>query len=188
MRAEVCYEGQNKTLTLYVVTGEGPSMLGRDWLTELQLNWHELYCVNQSHSLQEILSKHSAVFQGGLGEAIGIKAKLYVSDNVKPCFCRARTVPYALRTKTEQEMQQLTDQKAIEPVAMSEWAALIVPVLKSDGSLRICSDYKITINHAAKPDVYPFPCIENLFATLSVGKSFTKLQYVTINTHKGLYI
>ena len=78
------------------------------------------------------------MFQEGLGEAIGIKAKLYVSDNVKPCFCRARTVPYALRTKIEQELQRLTNQKAIEPVAMSEWAAPIVPVLKSDHNKPCC--------------------------------------------------
>ena len=86
---------------------------------------------------------------------------------------------------------------------MSEWAAPIVPVLKPDGSIRICGDYKITINRAAKPDMYPLPRVEDLFATLAGGKSFTKLdlaeayqqipledtskQYVTINTHKGLY-
>ena len=86
---------------------------------------------------------------------------------------------------------------------MSEWAAPIVPVLKTDGSIRICGDYKITINRTAKPDMYPLTRVEDLFATLSEGKSFTKLdlaeayqqipleetskQYVTINTHKGLY-
>ena len=204
MEATVCYKGQNKTLNLYVVGGEGPSPLGRDWLTELQLDWRELYLVNKSHqSLQEILNKHSAVFKEGLGEAIGIKAKLYVKDNAKPCFCRARTVPHALRTKVEQELKRLTDQKSIEPVPMSEWAAPIVPVLKPDGSIRICGDYKLTINRAANPDVYPLPRIEELFANLAGGKSFTKLdlaeayqqisledtskQYVTINTHKGLY-
>jgi len=37
---------------------------------------------------------------------------------------------------------------------MSEWAATIVPVIKSDGSIRINGDYKITINHVAKPDNY----------------------------------
>ena len=72
MEATVCYKGQNKTLNLYVVGGEEPSLLGRDWLTELQLDWRELYLVNKS--LQEILNKHSAVFKEGLGEAIGIKA------------------------------------------------------------------------------------------------------------------
>ena len=149
------------------------------------------------------MNKHLTVFQEGLGEAIGIMAKLYVKNNAKPCFCRARTVPHALKTKAEQELQRLTYQKSIEPVSMSEWAAPIVPVLKPDGSIWICGDYKLTINQAAKPDVYPLPRVEDLFATLAGGKSFTKLdlaeayqqipldetskQYVTINTHKGLY-
>ena len=61
---------------------------------------------------------------------------------------------------------------------MSEWAAPIVPVLKPDGSIRIYGDYKLTINQAAKPDVhvYPLPRVEDLFATLARGKSFTKLD------------
>ena len=67
-------------------------------------------------------------------------------------------MPHALKVKVEQALQQLMDQKVIEPVAMSDWAAPIVPVLKLDGSIRICGDYKITINKAAKQDVYPLPC------------------------------
>jgi len=67
-------------------------------------------------------------------------AKLYVCDNAKPSFYRARTVPHALRTKLDQELNWLERQKVIEPVKMSEWAAPIVPVMKPDGSIRICSD------------------------------------------------
>ena len=83
---------------------------------------------------------------------------------------------------------------------MSERAVPIVPVLKSDGNIIICGYYKLTVNRAAKPDVYPLPQVEDLFGTLAVGKAFTKLdlahaipleetlkQYVAINTHKGLY-
>ena len=143
------------------------------------------------------------MFKEELGEARGITAKLHVNDNVKPCFYRARAVPHALKAKVEQALQQLMDLKVIEPVSMSDWAAPIVPVLKPDGSIRICGDYKITINKAAKQDVYPLPRVEDLFATLAGGKSFTKLdlahaytqipldesskQYVTITTHKGLF-
>ena len=91
----------------------------------------------------------------------------------------------------------------IEPIQFSDWAAPIVPVIKSDGSVRICGDYKVTVNQAAKVDHYPIPRIDDLFASLSGGKKFTKLdlshayqqvqldeasrQYVTINTHKGLF-
>ena len=137
---EVTYKGQNKFLPLLVVGGEGPSLLGRDWLTELKLDWCELYLIHQSLSLQEILENHAPVFKEELGEARGITAKLHVTDIVKPCFYRARAMPHALKVKVEQ-----MDQKVIEPVSMSDWAALIVPVLKPDGSIRICGDYKITI-------------------------------------------
>ena len=83
-------------------------------------------------------------------------------------------------------------------------AAPIVPVLKSDKkSLRICGDFKMTVNSASKLDAYPIPRIEDLFARLSGGVCFSKLdlsqaylqleleedskQFVVINTHKGLF-
>ena len=107
-----------------------------------------------------IIGKHKAVFKDELGEAVGITAKLHVSSNTKPYFYRARP---ALRHKIEEELQRLQDQKVIEPVRMSEWAAPIVPVLKPDGTIRICGDYKVTVNRAVKPDVYPLPRVEDLF-------------------------
>ena len=191
-------------MPILVVAGHGLSLLGRDWLAQLTLDWQELYQVNRSeHTLQMILDKHKAVFKDELGEAIGITAKLHVSSDTKPYFYRARLVPHLLRHKIEEELQRLQDQKVIKPVRMSEWAAPIVTVLKPDGTIRNCDDYKVTINRAAKPDVYPLPRVEDLFATLAGGKTFTKLdlahayqqipleesskQYVTINTHKGLY-
>ena len=91
----------------------------------------------------------------------------------------------------------------IEPVQFADWAAPIVPVVKTDGTIRICGDYKVTVNQAAQVDTYPLPRIDDLLASLGRGKSFTKLdlahayqlipldeeskKYVVINTHKGLY-
>ena len=45
---DVAYKGQSKTLTLLVVAEQGQSLLGRNWLKELQLDWQELYQINQS--------------------------------------------------------------------------------------------------------------------------------------------
>ena len=60
----------------------------------------------------------------------------------------------------------------IEPISFSEWAAPIVPVLKKDGTVRICGDYKLTVNQASKVDSYPLPKIDDLFASLAGGKTF----------------
>jgi len=52
----------------------------------------------------------------------------------------------------------------------------IVPVLKSDGaSVRICGDLQ-TINPVSKLDKYPVLNVEDLLATLSGGKTCTKLD------------
>ena len=103
----------------------------------------------------------------------------------------------------EQELDRLVKDGVIEAVQFSDWAAPIVPVVKKDGSVRICGDYKVTVNQVAKTDTYPLPRIEDLFASLAGGTSFSKLdlahayqqiplddeskKYVTINTQKGLY-
>ena len=85
----------------------------------------------------------------------------------------------------------------------SKWAAPIVPIPKEGGKLRLCSDYKVTINPVLEIDQYPLPKPDDLFATLAGGKQFTKIdlthayqqmnleessrELVTVNTHKGLY-
>ena len=71
-----------------------------------------------------------------------------------PRFCRARPVPYAMRTKVEQELERLVCEGILEPVQHSDWAAHNVPVLKGDKFVRICGDFKMTVNQASKLDRY----------------------------------
>ena len=47
-------------------------------------------------------------------------------------------------------------------MASSEWAAPIVSVFKGNGSIRICGDYKETVNKAADFNKYPIPKTEGL--------------------------
>ena len=86
----------------------------------------------------------------------------------------------------------------MEPIQFSDWAVPIVPVVKPDGNVHICGNYKVTVNHEAKLDKYPIPRIEDLFARLTGGQEFHQAgpfyqqipdsrKYVTINTHKGLF-
>ena len=67
------------------------------------------------------------------------------------------TPPRAAASKTAcatfaEALDKLEEEGIIEPVDFSEWAAPIVPVVKRDGSIRICGDYKLTINQAAEVD------------------------------------
>ena len=106
----------------------------------------------------------------------GTQAKIYIGSTATPKLCRARTVPYAIQEKVEREINRLEREGVITPVSFSEWAAPVVPVVKNDGSIRICGDYKITVNRVKKMDTYPLPRIDDLLASLSGGKSFTKLD------------
>ena len=72
-----------------------------------------------------------------------------------PKFCKARPVPYALKGQVEEELVTLTREGILEPVEMAEWAAPIVPVVKTDKKIRICGDFWLTINLALEVDRYP---------------------------------
>ena len=60
--------------------------------------------------------------------------------------------PSLAKGKSGTGIEHLKQQKVIEPVQMSEWAAPIFLVLKPDGTICICGDYKMTINCAAKSE------------------------------------
>ena len=47
---------------------------------------------------------------------------------------------------------------------------------KSDGSIRLCGDYKVTINEYLENIEYPTLNAHNLFASLVGGRRFTGLH------------
>ena len=126
-----------------------------------------------------------------------------LNTDAKPKFHRPRPIPYALHGKVDAELERMRKEGILKPVEKSEWAAPIVVVRKGDGNVRICGDYKVTITPYIDLDQYPMPNPNDLFSTLAGGKKFSRLdlkqayqqmlvdprsqQYLTINTHKGMF-
>ena len=157
----------------------------------------------QAPALQGVLMKYADIFADELGTMQPFRVTLQVREDAKPRFCKARSVPFATKEAIEAELDRLESCGILEKVDYSLWAAPIVAVPKKDRNIRICCDYKVTVNQSLEVDQYPLPKPDELFASLAGGQKFTKLdlsqayqqllldaesrQYVTINTHRGLY-
>ncbi|GFU07126.1 transposon Tf2-9 polyprotein [Trichonephila clavipes] len=90
---------------------------------------------------------------------------------------RVRTVPFALKGRVENEIDRLEREGIIENVDSSEWATPVVPVVKTDGSIRLCADYSVTLNSNLIVPLHPLPRLEEIFSSLNGGKQFTKLDF-----------
>ena len=199
------YKSKLQPVNIHVVAGDGPNLLGSDLIKAFQvlLPTPSVHKVQTSDMIKELVDKHGDLFKGNLGKFKGPPVTLYINEQVPPKFFKPCTVPFALKEKVEKELDQLQSLDIIEPVKYSKWAAPIVAIPKKDGTVRICGDYKITTNKALLPDAYPIPVVEELFAALSSGKIFSKLdmfnaylqipideksqELTVINTHKGLF-
>jgi hypothetical protein len=170
-------------LPLYVIPGGGPPLLGRTWLRALQLeNIHiklnhlkQIDTTGKAENIVNGLAKEfSDVFAGGLGTC-SEKFALKLKDH-EPIFYKARNLPLALREPVEKELERLVNEGTLRKVEHSEYGTPVVPVIKKCGSIRLCGDYKVTINPILKREPYPLPRIEELYATLSGGQIFSKID------------
>ena len=69
----------------------------------------------------------------------------------------------------------------LEPIDSSDWAAPIVPVIKSDKkSVRICCDFRVIVNPVSRLNRYPIPKIEDPFAKIASanGKIFSTIDLI----------
>ena len=90
---EVECGGQRKKLVLIVTEGQGPSLLGRNWLEELKMDQKNTYKVQESNTLTAVLEAHEAK---ELGTINCTTAKLQVDPQVPPVFHEPRPVPFSL--------------------------------------------------------------------------------------------
>ena len=198
-------EGVSKRLPLLVVKGAGSDLLGRDWLASLPVDWCSIKQVQHEDEhpcIHKLLEDFASVFEPGLGQYSGPPVRLQLKAGARPRFMKARCVPLALKDKVEAQLDKEIERGVLRPVSSSDYASPIVPVLKRDGSIRICADFKRTVNLYVEPDTYPLPRIEEIFAKLTGGRRFSKLDLsqaysqlpldessqaiCTINTTKGL--
>lgn len=196
-----------RDLPLVVIKADKPipALLGRNWLRMVHLDWKSLFIKNVKSyaSVQSLKEEYKDIFEPGVGKIEGVKAKLYIKEGTKPVFQKARTVPFALKEAVDCELDRMIEQDIIEPVNFSDWATPIVVVPKPDGTVRVCGDYKVTVNPNLNVDTYPIPTPEEVFHKVSGGTKFSKIDvrcafqsleldiesqdYVTLNTPKGLF-
>ena len=182
----VQYEQQMQDLVLTAVAGDRPCLLGRNWLQHLTFNWRDIRAVSQHAvgSLEYLLDKYGDLFVEELGTIKPFSAKLHVNPQDKTKFYKTRTVPYALKSAIDDELDCLEREGILEEVTHSEWATPIVAVPKPDGSVRLCGDFKVTVNQSLSVDQYPLPKTDDLFDALAGGRKFTKLDQGLIKLRK----
>lgn len=224
VEVQVKYSGREAQLPLLVTKGAGISILGRDWFQPLGISVEGLHqlqgaavsrncsgecdpAAGRQHTsgtkVATLLGDFPEVFKPELGKSKGPAVRIEVEDQATPKFHKARQVPFALLPKVDEAIEKLVEQGIYVPVKHSRWATPIVPILKKNGKMRICGDYKGTLNPVVKWETYPLPTPEQLLARLGGCSVFSRLDLdqayqqlsvdedtamlLTVTTHKGLF-
>jgi RNase H-like domain found in reverse transcriptase/Reverse transcriptase (RNA-dependent DNA polymerase)/Integrase zinc binding domain/Integrase core domain len=209
VKVHIEHNGVESDQYLYLFDHDVDSVCGRQWLAALKINTFELK-VQQvemeppgGNYLKQIFDTYNDLFVATLGTVPEFRVTLPMKTETQPVFMRPRPVPYALLDRVDKEIDRLEADGIIERVEYASWGTPLVPIVKSDESIRLCADYKVTLNQYLHDDKYPIPKIEDLFArmhggtyfcTLDVHKAYLHLQMdeegallQTISTHKGPY-
>ncbi|CAB4007251.1 Hypothetical predicted protein [Paramuricea clavata] len=135
----------------------------------------------------------------------GEKVKLDIDKTKIPKAQPQRRIPYHIREKVKNAINELENQDVIEKVPGNEatpWVLPIVAVPKKDGQVRICVDMRLA-NEAIRRVRHPIPTVNDVSFALNGAKIFWKLdlsqayhqleldeqsRYITtFSTHVGLY-
>ncbi|XP_054278392.1 uncharacterized protein K02A2.6-like [Macrosteles quadrilineatus] len=161
------------------------AIFGREWLREVTIDWAEIKNVKaiQPESLDTILSDFEEVFDGKIGEIPEYLGHYRLIDDATPIFVKPRQIPFSLKSKVENELKRLEDCNIITKIDHSDWGTPIVPVVKPNGQVRICADYKVTLNRVIKDENHPIPRIEEIHSQMNGGKVFCMLDISNAYLH-----
>ena len=142
-------------------------ILGRDWLSQIKIDWPEVKKMDQSYyDTTALQKKFTELFADGIGRVRDHEATLKLKENSAPKFLKARSVPFSIKPKVEKALDDLERQGIISKVSHSDWATPIVPVVKASGDIRICGDFKVTINPVLQTEQYTLPRLDEMISSL----------------------
>jgi hypothetical protein len=128
---------------------------------------HENPDTTAQERLKNLLDTYVEVFEDKLGTFKSAKARI---EDSQPQFRKSSSGPIFLTTESGGRTEETSERIILSKVeCQSDWATPIIPVPKQDGSVRICGDFKGTINPTLQAEQYPLSRIEDIFADLAGG-------------------
>nr|CAH66133.1 H0622G10.2 [Oryza sativa] len=104
----------------------------------------------------------------GLSQSI-VEHRLPIKPGVRPCQQPPRRCKADMLEPVKAEIKRLYDAGFIRPCRYAEWVSSIVPVIKKNGKVRVCIDFR-DLNKATPKDEYPMPVADQLVDAASGNK------------------
>lgn len=208
--AEVKFALRAEKLKILVVERGIGDLLGRDFLksfdmTVMQIN--EIKADPNSDNVEmmtkQLIDAFPKLFEDKVGECREVTVSLETTEDLKPVYRKPRQIPYAYEEEVLEMLDDWEQSGIATPVDTCEFGTPLVVRPKNDGSLRICGDYKSTINQFLKPHNHVMPTTDEILRTLSgctyffvidIRSAYMQLrlddrsaEICTLSTPKGLY-
>ena len=113
----------------------------------------------------------------GVGKLKDFQLKLHIRDDVTPVTQAVRRLPFGLRAKVDEKLDELLAKDIIEEVSHNptEWVSPLVVVPETDGDVRICVDMR-RANSAIERERHPIPTIGEVLCDFNGSTVFSKLN------------
>ena len=141
--------------------------------------------INKWLSLEEkakliaVLKSNKECFAWSYNELTGlsrdlVEHRLPIKPGFKPHIQPSRRMAPDVIAKCKDEVQRLLKAGFIRTARYVEWLSNIVPVLKKNGKLRVCIDFR-DLNKATPKDEYPMPIVDMLVDS-SAGHKYLSIM------------
>ncbi|XP_050220389.1 uncharacterized protein LOC126670652 [Mercurialis annua] len=110
----------------------------------------------------------------GLSKTL-VEHRLPINPEFQPCRQPPRRVSKQVKLKVKKDIEKLCKAGLIRPAKYSNWLANVVPVVKKNGKLRICIDFR-DINEVTPKDIYVTPIADTLIDA-TANHSFLSFMY-----------
>ena len=179
--------GKEYDATFYVLPDSYGPVIGQDVINlfKLQIDGGkqqvktvipDINFVKLQKECNELCSEFSDIFKEELGCLKDFELDVEFKADTPPVFHKARSVAFAVKEDLSQGYQAGIDRGIFKKTTFNDYGTPVVPIRKASGKLRICGDYKATMNKYLKTNRYPIPLPSDLMTKLGGGQVYSKID------------
>ncbi|XP_036804331.1 uncharacterized protein LOC118940159 [Oncorhynchus mykiss] len=161
------YHGREEEVALMALEGKGKE----EALPQVRRG--QTLLPEQSRQLDKLIMNFGRIFSPFPGQTDVLFHHIHTEPG-KKVHIHPYRIPEARRVIAKKEVREMLRMGVIEP-STSEWSSPIVLVPKSDGSMRLCNDFR-GVNAISTFDAYPMPRVDELLERLGKAKFITTLD------------